>query len=228
MDLCRAYLRAGAGDADGRRPPRKDGPVVTISRAAGARGNSVAEEIVRRLDAHRSIPKHRPWTLFNQNLLQHVIDEHCLPEGTVDYFPEDKHGEVRIIIGEILGLHSGTYTTMRKMAETIRRIAVAGNSVIVGRGANFITRDIGHSVHVRLVGSEEHRSRHFARISGLSQHKAEEEVVRLDRGRKRYIKKVFKEDIDDPLHYDLVLNTDRFTDIQAADLIITALERKIG
>ncbi len=228
LDLCRAYLNSAVGKNGTSQRPNKEGPVITISRAAGARGTSIAEEIIRKLDAHDSIDRLHPWTLFNQDLLQHVIDEHDLPKGTAEFFHEDRHEEIRNIIGEILGLHPGDYTTMRKMAETIRRISETGNTIIVGRGANFITMDIANSVHVRLVGSLERRTRHIADITGLSMPKAADEVARRDRGRKQYIKRIFKKDIDDPHFYDLVLNTDRFSNSQAADLIITALKQKMG
>lgn len=229
LDLCRAYLQSTANvKIKGAANTAVEGPVVTISRAAGARGNSIAEVLVRELEKNDRIPKRHPWTLFNQNLVQQVIEEHRLPETTAEYFPEDKADDVRAVIAEILGLHHGVYTTVRKTAETIRRIAKAGNTVIVGRGANLITADISNSVHVRLVGNLEIRIRHFAQHFGLSRKQAAAEVVRLDRARKRYIRAHFKADIDDPLLYDLTLNTDRFSDMEAARLIITALEGKSG
>jgi cytidylate kinase len=228
IDLCRAYLHSATADA--RRPPddKPDGPVITISRAAGARGNTIAEELIRQLQAHPHIRRRHPWTLFNQNLVQQVIEEHALPEKTADYFPEDHGGEISSFIAEILGLHPGTHTTVRKTAETIRRIGKSGFTVIVGRGANFLTADIAHAVHVRLTGSEKARVRHYARHFQLSQEAAAREVARLDRARKRYIRANFRADIGNPLHYDMVLNTDELDDATAARVIIGALEGKIA
>jgi hypothetical protein len=227
VDLCKAYLHAAAAvksPPDLRKP---DGPLVTLSRAAGARGNSIAEALVGELAKHRGIQVRRPWTVFNQNLVQHVIDEHNLPERTADYFPEDKPDEIRALIGEILGLHAGVYTSARKTAETIRQLAKAGSVIVVGRGGNFITADIVHSIHVRLVGSEEVRVRHFAKHFGLTRKEALAEVKRLDLARKRYIRANFKENIDDPLNYDLVINTDHFSDSRAARIIASALAAKM-
>jgi cytidylate kinase len=48
-------------------------------------------------------------------------------------------------------------------------------------------------------------------------------VARRDRGRKNYILENFREDINDPLHYDLILNTDHLADADAAGIIIRAL-----
>ena len=228
-DLCRAYLYASelAGQTPGR-PVVTEGPVITISRAAGARGTRIAEVLVKRLEQDKLLPRRRPWTLFDQNLIQHVISEHHLPENTAEFFPEDKTDEIRSAIAEMLGLHPGVHNTMIKTAETIRRLAKAGNVVIVGRGGNFLTADIPLSLHVRLVGSESCRISHFARRSGLDHAAAAAEVTRIDRARKRYIKTRFKRDIDDPLGYDLVLNTDEFDDEQAVSVIIAAIHQKPG
>ena len=228
LDLCRAYLQSATGAADGRQPSAKpDGPVITISRAAGARGNTIAGELIRQLQAQPPARRQPPWTLFNQNLVQQVIDEHALPEKTADYFPEDHGGEIRAFVAEILGLHAGTQTTVRRTAETIRRIGKTGFTVIVGRGANFLTADIARSVHVRLIGSEKSRIRHYARRFELSQQAAAAEVARLDRARRRYIRANFHADIENPLHYDMVLNTDELDDSTAARVILAALDGKM-
>ncbi|MGD7652959.1 MAG: AAA family ATPase [Verrucomicrobiales bacterium] len=228
LDLCHAYLRSAARRDGAKLRHRTGGPVITISREAGARGTSIAEEIIRKLDIHPTIERHFPWTLFNQDLLQHVIDEHDLPKGTASFFDEERHEHIRHLIGEILGLHPGTFTMMRKMAETTRKIAETGNSVIVGRGANFVTMDIARAVHVRFIGSPKCRTKHLAELTGLSLRDAAGERIRRDRGRKRYIKRVFKQDIDDPHFYDLIVNTDRLSNSQAADLIITALVQRMS
>ncbi|RPJ35374.1 MAG: cytidylate kinase-like family protein [Verrucomicrobiaceae bacterium] len=228
-DLCRAYLYSStASEHRAARPAVTEGPVITISRAAGTRGTTIAEALVERLHNDRTLPRRRPWTLFDQNLIQHVITEHQLPEKTAEYFPEDKSDEIRATIAELFGLHHGVYTTMVKTAETIRSLAKAGNVVIVGRGGNLITADIALSLHVRLVGSADSRVRHYARKSGLSHAAAAAEIARIDRGRKRYIKQHFKCDIDDPLGYDLVINTDEFDNKQAVNVMLCAIHQKLG
>jgi cytidylate kinase len=197
--------------------------VVTISREAGARGNSIAGVLVDRLQSNAAIKRRHPWTLFNQNLIQHVIDEHDMPPSSADYLREEGVGDISLMVSELLGLHPGVYNSIRRTAETIRRIAVAGNAVVVGRGGNLITADIRHSLHVRLIGSLAVRTAHYARRFQMSQHKGADEVVRIDRARKRYLKTHYRADVDDPLLYDLVINTDRLDDEAAAALIITAL-----
>jgi cytidylate kinase len=228
LDLCRAYLQSAT---DSVKPIDKggktEGPVVTISREAGARGNTIAEAVVEKLRSERSIPRRHPWTLFNQNLIQCVIEEHSLPETTAGYLGEQGAGDISLMVAELLGLHPGVYNTVRRTAETIRRIARAGNAVIVGRGGNIITADIAHAIHVRLVGSKQIRSNHYAAHADIPHAKAIAEIARIDRARKRYLKTHYQTDITDPLRYDLVLNTDRISDDEAAEIIVTALAMRM-
>lgn len=228
LDLCRSYLAASmlASQAMPKSSAAPDGPVVTISRQAGARANSIAAALVKELTRSKKISQNRPWTVFNQNLLDHVIREHDLPAQTAIYFPEDRSGEISMLIAEMLGLHPGTYTSARKMAETIRSLAVMGNTVIVGRGANHVSMDIPWSLQVRFIGSRDRRVRHFAQLRGLSGKDAAREVDRLDRARKRYVKANFGHDIDDPQFYDLVINTDEFENQPVCRILRVALEEK--
>ncbi len=228
-NLCRAYLYAASPDASRSRPRRRPfGPVVTISREAGARGNSIANALIPELESSAIIEKSRPWTLFNQNLLDHVIREHNLPEQTANYFPEDKPEEIRSLIGELLGLHTGVYNNARKVAETIRRLAEAGSAIVVGRGANLIAANVKYAVHVRLIGEANVRTRHFAKLHNLTLEAAAEEVAKRDLARKRYIKATFDHDIADPRQYDLVINTDHLSNAAVARIIRLTLEEKHG
>jgi len=40
------------------------------------------------------------------------------------------------------------------IAETILHLAEQGNVILIGRGANLVTRELQHVFHVRLVGSQ--------------------------------------------------------------------------
>ena len=226
-NLCRAYLYSTSPEASLRKGgPRISGPALTISREAGARGNSIAKALIPVLEESKVIPKYRPWTLFNQDLINHVIKEHNLPEKTAEYFPEDKPEEIRALIGEMLGLHAGNYTMVRKVAETVRRLAVAGNAIIVGRGANLVAANVPGALHVRFVGDEKNRVQHYSRLHDLTTKAAAEEVAKHDRGRKRYHKANFGRDIEDACQYDLVINTSRFDDNAVARIVCLALEEK--
>ena len=71
------------------------------------------------------------------------------------------------------------------------------------------------------------RASHVAKREGISHEKAVSLINQIDQARRRYIKRVFRKNIGEPVSYDIVLNTDHFTDEQAADLIIAALRQRM-
>lgn len=195
--------------------------VITVSRQAGAGAHVVAEELVARLQLAE--PKGScPWTVFDRNLVDRVLEDHDLPGRLAKFMPEDRVSEISDTMDELFGLHPASWTLVRKTADTILRLAVLGNVILIGRGANVIAGKLDYAFHVRLVGSVERRVEHVQAYRHLGQRAAAEYVHGEDLGRKRYLKKFYGKDIDDPLLYDLVVNTDRMSYAEAARLIAEA------
>jgi cytidylate kinase len=63
---------------------------------------------------------------------------------------------------------------------------------------------------------------------GLERKAAEEFVEKADRGHQRYVREQFKAGVEDPLRYDMVINTDRISCEQAAGLIADTLLARPG
>ena len=201
-----------------REPPR----VVTISRQAGAGAHVVAEALVDRLQP--AAPKDSiPWTIFDRNLVETVLADHDLPEQIARYMPEDRRSEMADTLDGLFGLQPSSWTLVRKTADTILHLAEVGNAILIGRGANIITAKLDHALHVRLVGSPERRIEHLVEYKHLSPQEAADYAHTEDLGRMRYVKKYYAADIDDPLLYHLVINTDRMRYEEAARLIADAL-----
>ncbi len=214
-------------DAQTRRPhdPRpgltRRRPFVTISRQTGSGAWVVASELVEILRARS--PEPPPWTIFDRNLVQRVLDDHDLPGKLAAYMPEDRVSEVSDTMDQLFGLRPSSWTLVRKTADTILQLAEVGNVVVIGRGASVITSGLEHAFHVRLVGSFRRRVEHVEAALHLSPDAAATHVRNEDLARKRYLKKYYERDIDDPLLYDLVINTDRLPHAEAARLIAEAV-----
>jgi len=180
---------------------------VTLSREAGSGGNSIAENLVRNLQ-RTNRKGSRPWTMFDRNLVDKVLEDHQLPTRLAKFFPEDRLTELQDIMDEVFGLRPPSWTMVQQTSETILQIAALGGAVIVGRGGNIVTRKLPDVLHVRLVGSLEVRVRRLSESRGMTRKTALDFIKREDVGRRRYVKKYFGENIDNPLLYHLVLNTD--------------------
>jgi cytidylate kinase len=137
--------------------------------------------------------------------------------------PEDRRSLIDDIMEELLGLHPASWTLVHQTTETILRLAELGSVIIVGRGANVITSKLDHVFHVRLIGSPDKRVARLQQNLVIDEEAAREFLDNEDRGRKRYLETYFHADIEDPLLYDLVINTDRHPTEFVARLIAQAV-----
>jgi cytidylate kinase len=200
-------------------------PAITISRQTGSGAHAIADRLIEILQVEAG-DDGRPWTVFDRNLVQKVLDDHHLPGRLERYMPEDRLSEFSDTLDELFGLHPPSWTLVRKISETVLHLAELGNVIIIGRGAHVITSKLDHVFKVRLVGSVEARLKHVRSHFQLSTKEAVNRLQMEDRGRARYLKKYFGKDIDDPLLYHLVLNTDLVPYDAAARLIAQAVLHK--
>jgi cytidylate kinase len=190
---------------------------VTISRMSCSGGRTVASKLAEYLQS--KIPGHDPWTVFDRGLVEKVLEDHHLSKRVSEYMPEGHKPMLTDMFEELLGLHPSSWTLVHQTAETILRLAQMGNVILVGRGAAVVTRNLEHVFHVRLVGSLEKRVEQAKKVYGFDERAALDHIHREDKAKRRYVKENFQEDIDNPLLYHLVVNTDRVHHEQAAQLI---------
>ena len=206
-------------------------PFVTISRKAGAGGIAIGNLLCEYLRKHDQNSKNTcPWTVFDKNLVEEVIREHSLSDRVAQFMSEDRISEVDDILDELFGLHPSKWTLVHKTSQTILHLAQMGKSIIVGRGANVVTQKLHNGLHVRLVGSLEKRITYTREQFDLSRREAIEMIRKRDLGKKNYLKKYFGKDIDDPLLYDLTINTDNIAYEEAARIIgdaVLSLSKRI-
>lgn len=191
---------------------------VTISRSTGSGAYSIAEQLAAHLTrANNKVAC--PWTVFDGNLIEKVLEDHNESPRLAARFPEDRLGEVEDSMDELFGLRPTPSTVVEQTSETILKLCALGNVIIIGRGGNMVARRLTEVLHVRLVGSVESRVRRMAENRGMTPKSALTYIEKADLGRKRYLKRYFGANIDDPSLYHLVLNTDLFSSEAAAELI---------
>jgi cytidylate kinase len=219
VDRCFSFINCQLQAPKAQRPG--EGGVircVTVSRQSGCGAHVFAEELAGWLQSH--LPQNTtPWTIFDRTLVEAVLQDHHLPSRLAAFMPEDKVSQLQDIIQDLFSLHPPAETLVRQTSETILRLVELGNVIILGRGANVITARLPQVLHVRLVGSVELRANHLQVFDKLSKKEALARIAREDGGRWRYLKRYFGKDIDDPLLYHVVVNTDWVTLRQAATMV---------
>ncbi|HEX2964392.1 MAG TPA: cytidylate kinase-like family protein [Syntrophorhabdaceae bacterium] len=194
-------------------------PAITISRQEGAGGLTVASYLAEYMQSHTG--SREEWTVFSQHIVAKVLEEHKYDKRIGDFMKEDHKGSLMDSIEEFLGLHPSTWTLVEQTNDIIMKLARIGNVILVGRGANIVTSQLPNVYHVHLVGSLEKRIEQAMKVFNLDQKAAAHYIDKKDAARKRYIKDNFHRDINDPLLYHVVINTDFTAHDQAARLIGT-------
>jgi len=195
---------------------------ITISREAGAGSINIGKKLAEFLNSDKTVNWPCPWTVFDKELIKTVLEDHHLPERWEKYMPEDKHSKIQDILDELFGLHPASIVLVHRTSETILHLAQIGNVILVGRGASIITRKLEWGFHVRLVGSLRKRTQRVMEFSKVDKTQAEELIAKWDKGRKKYLNEYFNKNIDDPLLYDLIINTDFVSHDNAAKIIANA------
>ena len=201
-------------------------PAITISRQEGAGGLTVASNLVNYLERHAA--SRETWTVFSQHLVAKVLEEHKHDKHIANFMKEDHKGSLRDAFEEFLGLHPSTWTLVQQTNATILRLAQIGNVILVGRGANIVTAELENVFHVHLVGSLERRIEQAEKVFNLDRKGAINYIKKKDDARRRYVKDNFDKDIDDPLLYHVVINTDLVTHDDAARMIGNEVIKRFG
>jgi cytidylate kinase len=218
VEHCTSFISSqfqSAGEAGVETGVRR---AVTISRQAGCGALAVAEKLARYLQEHS--PKNPvPWTVFDRNLMEKVLEDHDLPTRLAQFLPKDRVSYLEDIMTDLLQAYPSSQTVVRQITETILKLASLGNVILIGRGGNVITARLPNIFHVRLVAPLEERVDHSYESYGMTKTEARKFCLREDLGRERYLKKYFNADINDPLLYHLVINTGLIGSDDTAKLI---------
>jgi cytidylate kinase len=202
------------------KPHEFQQPSITISRETGSGAVTIAELLVERLnELSKPPPGSAGWTVFDSNLAKQVLEDHQLEPRLERFIVEDARLPVESIVEEVLGLHPTPWVFVQKTTKTILRLASLGRVVLVGRGSGAITKRLPYVFHVRLVAPLDRRIQHTAKYYQLTPAEAAKRVREQDEGRRRYLRRYFDAEVEDPLLYDLVINTERLSFERAADLI---------
>lgn len=228
LDKARAYLATQMREESARKRLSDKAPVfVTISRESGAGGLVVAEHLADLLNERGLGAPGIPWTVFEKNLLEKVIEENELPESYMDQMEEKVLPALQTSVSELLSVHPSISRLVAMTSRTVVHVATMGNAVLVGRAANVLTESLPIGLHVRLTGPPERRLQFLMQHYSLEQQEAKRRMHEEDEGRRYYVKRHFYRDVDDPLLYDMVINTDRTGHLNAAEVMAQALELKI-
>ena len=201
-------------------------PFVTISRQAGAGGNTLAAALEEKIQKLHVEPLFRGWQLCGQQLCQMVAQDPKLKDLVESLRRTEYHSHAEDIIAQLIYGGSSQDLVVKKMFHLMRTFALHGKVIFVGRGATLLTRDLPLGIHVRLEAPMESRVKRMMGALNLTEKKARETVDEKDKAKAELVKTFFHKDIRDPLLYDVLWNTDRMPIDEIAKLLIEMIRDK--
>jgi cytidylate kinase len=201
--------------------------VFTISRQFGAGGKTLGNMVAETLG----------YTFADSSIIQMISKQANVSAKWVQSFEKEAGGMMSRAISSIVSqrmvdriqkdergyLDEKIY--LDYLVLTIVQMADEGNSVILGRGSQYILKGHPDVFHILLIDDMEDRIRFIMKQYNYSRNRAARLVNSEDKRRANLYKKLGKYDYDDPSLYHLVLNMGLF-DLQSAHDLLCNLINK--
>jgi cytidylate kinase len=205
--------------AGGSRPRREAGSscVVAISNNFGSGGTAIAA----RVGALLGVP------VYDRDIVGHIAASAQVSVQTVETLDERARSRIDDYLAAILqeaNFDRADY--LRHLTRTILALEEHGPCVLVGHGAVDIV-DRKRALAVRLVAPEAYRVSSVAARLQITLAEAQQKVQQTDEEREGFHQRLFRRAVNEPLNYDLVLNTSDLGVEGSAAIVAEAYRRKL-
>jgi cytidylate kinase len=191
--------------------------IITISRGTYAGGERLAQLLAERL-GYRSVSR--------EHLYQHVAEHHgfSIPEAEeiMEHSPDpfDLLGDAR----SSFGLGHRRRQLVFALRASLCELLQDDRAIYHGYAGHLLLRGISHLLRVRLIAPRGLRITMAMERNGIGRPEALELVSRVDAERARWTLSLFGLHWDAPSIFDMVLNLERMSLEEAADLTVRAVE----
>lgn len=186
-------------------PEKQTPPTITLSREPGSGGRVIAEALADELG----------FDIFHQEMIQQLADSARIHQRLLETLDEKGMNVLEEWISSLVNKqHLWPDQYLKYLMKLVGIIGRHGNAIIVGRGANLMLPSDG-CLKLRVIAPRRNRIENVAGLHNVSRQEAERRIIRTESERRAFVRKYFNADIDDPLNYDMVLNTGRL-DVKAA------------
>jgi cytidylate kinase len=188
--------------------------IIVLSHQMGAGGPEIGMALGQKCS----------YRYVDQELLQDAGRRYGLAEDRLSQLDESKP-----TIFERFDAETRHHITV--LQTTLLELAELDNAVFMRGGGQWLLRGVPHVLRIRLIAPFEHRVRQWIkRVAALTgetpNQRAASDFVRRDDtdkgGRMRYLYEV---DINDPMLYEMTINTDRLSHDAVVEMIHTVVRR---
>lgn len=181
--------------------------VIAIAETCGSHGDDIGHELSRALG----------WEFADREIIAKAAERYGEAAMELQRVTEEKP-----TLWERFSDSTQHYLSC--VEATIFELAAQGRVILVGHGAAIMLREIPHVLRVRVTAPEPLRAVRVRDEQGLVNVDVARQFVRdTDHERAARMRFLYRVDVDDPLLYDLTLNSERLTVEEGARLIREAL-----
>ena len=168
--------------------------IVAISETLGSLGNEIGRRLAESLG----------WGFADREIIAKAAERFGADLAEVRHNAEEKPS--------LWERFTDSHRRFRAFVEaSMFDMAANDNVVLAGLSSTLALRDVRYALRVRTNAPEHDRARRIEQQQGLTAEAALDVVRQTDRERAARVKFLYHVDVDDPLLYDLVLNTERMT-----------------
>ncbi|MFV0591171.1 MAG: AAA family ATPase [Draconibacterium sp.] len=211
----KSYQKAHVGTA---------GPVITISREVGCNGLKLANMLATELNKQRLLAD---WKVLSKEIFYESARElNLAPERVLKALKkEDSYTFEQILTAFGEKRFKSEAKIANTVKEVVRSLAIGGFNIIVGRASHIIAADIKNALHIRLEAPFEYRLKNIMCNNNLSRDEATAFIERVEKERMTFRKAIRAEQFHE-VHFDMMINRASFSDRQAVELILFAIDKK--
>jgi cytidylate kinase len=183
--------------------------VITISRQYGSGGTELARMLAGR---------------FGFRVIDNELLTMAAEHGGMDLEKIERVYEQRPTFQDLRVYKERSEKYVTVVNKVLDGLAREGNVIIVGRGANLALLQQPNVFNLRIVAEFAARVQRVQQREGLDETTARRKITDTDYAREAYYRYLYNVHPDDPLVYDMILNTSRVTLEEAAAVVAAAFE----
>ncbi|MFO7930645.1 MAG: cytidylate kinase-like family protein, partial [Desulfosalsimonas sp.] len=159
------------------------------------------------------------YNLFDREIIKQMAENTRISSRVLETLDENGLNMLEDVIATIVEQrHLWPDQYIKQLMKIIGTIGRHGNAVIVGRGSTFII-PAEQNIRLRFIASFENRIKKVADELNVPEEEARRQIYDAEARRRSFTRRYFYADIDEPAHYDLIINTDYMEDDQAVSMV---------
>lgn len=176
--------------------------IITIGREHGSNGHDIARALAAELG----------YTCLDKEIVDTAAENSEFSRQILNSYDEKRVSPYIVPVPHYLGLNESFRLNMQVASaqfEAIRSLAEKGNSVFVGRCADYVLRNREDLLRVFIMADEGYRIRNMMGKKGLSEDEARKLIRQVDKDRASYYRYYTDQLWGERSNFDLILNSGR-------------------